>query len=275
MRTNILIGLAVAAALTGGVANAAITMPGNNVGEVIELVVDNNNGNVYARGTQISFNTVLPSVLSTTAYNASTPPVATGFTFTPIAADPHLQTFLAQNGGHDSFSYALLSGGVNLGGGTPALGSNKPGGNVIEFTSLNTLAAGNLTALSGTAISSAVGSLQGDLPTMNGIIGGNAGDGTSADISTQFNGNTSPMFQLYGNNTPILANLGQNMNLYAMTGNSSAAAFGQVYTAGLLTITPTGTLEAAGAPVPLPAAIWLLGSGLLGLAGIGRRRLSA
>jgi len=29
------------------------------------------------------------------------------------------------------------------------------------------------------------------------------------------------------------------------------------------------------APVPLPAAVWLLGSGLLGLAGIGRRRVAA
>jgi hypothetical protein len=31
-------------------------------------------------------------------------------------------------------------------------------------------------------------------------------------------------------------------------------------------------IVSAGAPVPLPAAIWLLGSGVLGLFGIGRRR---
>jgi hypothetical protein len=36
-----------------------------------------------------------------------------------------------------------------------------------------------------------------------------------------------------------------------------------------------GTLEAVGGAVPLPGAVWLLGSGLLGLAGIGRRRRSA
>jgi hypothetical protein len=28
-------------------------------------------------------------------------------------------------------------------------------------------------------------------------------------------------------------------------------------------------------PVPLPAAVWLLGSGLLGLIGVGRRRTPA
>jgi hypothetical protein len=44
------------------------------------------------------------------------------------------------------------------------------------------------------------------------------------------------------------------------------------------TLSATGDLVYAvpggsgGAPVPLPAAVWLLGSGLLGLAGIGRRR---
>lgn len=43
-----------------------------------------------------------------------------------------------------------------------------------------------------------------------------------------------------------------------------------------LTLTSDGSLLVDGgsgpSPVPLPAAVWLLGSGLLGLAGIGRRR---
>jgi hypothetical protein len=82
------------------------------------------------------------------------------------------------------------------------------------------------------------------------------------------------MFQLYGNNTPILAALGQDSNLYAMTGNSSPTAAGQVYSGAEVTMLANGTLETVSA-VPLPAAVWLLGSGLLGLAGIGRRRLSA
>jgi hypothetical protein len=37
----------------------------------------------------------------------------------------------------------------------------------------------------------------------------------------------------------------------------------------------TFTVPGGAAPVPLPAAIWLLGSGLLGFAGIGRRRAAA
>jgi hypothetical protein len=43
--------------------------------------------------------------------------------------------------------------------------------------------------------------------------------------------------------------------------------------AGDLVYTVTGT--GGGTPVPLPAAVWLLGSGLMGLFGIGRRRAAS
>lgn len=277
MQMKTLVGLAVAAVLTAGAANAAITNPGNNSGELFEVVVDNANGQVYVRGLNIGFDSVLPPSALQSSYNASLAPYSTGFTglSTPVGPDQNLTTFLGQDGGGDTFSFALLGAGQNLGGASPQLGPNKPGGNVMEFTSLNTISGGNLTVMSGSALSSAVAAVKTDVTTLNGIIGGNPGDGTSANVSAQFNGNTSTMFQLYGNNTPILAGFGQDMNLYAMTGNNSSAAAGQAYTAGLVTMLADGTLEAVGGAVPLPGAVWLLGSGLLGLAGIGRRRRSA
>jgi len=56
------------------------------------------------------------------------------------------------------------------------------------------------------------------------------------------------------------------------TGSSSTLA--RIYTLSslnLLTLSSTGTLT-GGTVTPIPAAIWLLGSGLAGLVGIGRRK---
>jgi hypothetical protein len=50
----------------------------------------------------------------------------------------------------------------------------------------------------------------------------------------------------------------------------------QVYdrsSAGLVASTDMLVRVGTGAPVPIPGAVWLLGSGLLGLVGIGRKRL--
>jgi multimeric flavodoxin WrbA len=50
--------------------------------------------------------------------------------------------------------------------------------------------------------------------------------------------------------------------------NSAGAGYWFLSNTGDLTY----NIAAAAAPVPLPAAVWLLGSGLLGMAGIARRR---
>ena len=96
------------------------------------------------------------------------------------------------------------------------------------------------------------------------------GTAKSGDVSSQFSP-SSPEFDLYAASITGVSALGTDMNLYAMTPDNTKATAGQLYTAGLVTMTADGTLEAA-SPVPLPAAVWLLGSGLLGLAGVGRRR---
>ena len=68
-------------------------------------------------------------------------------------------------------------------------------------------------------------------------------------------------------------------NLYVLTtssttGTDSARAFQSSFGLSLLA---DGTLKSVGgvSEVPVPAAIWLLGSGLVGMAGVGRRRRAA
>ncbi len=257
-------------ALSVGAAHAAISPPTSGSGELIEWVVDNTTGHVYARGIQVDETSVLPaaSILSQTDYgNAASLPVSTKTSPIPAAGigpDANLTTFLGQNGGHDSFSFGLLGAGQNTGGAT----ANAPGASVVVFTSNQSLADSNLNVPSASGLQSNVGAVLATVNTLNSQLPDAAG--SSADVSGTYN-LSSHEFNLYNDTIAILTALGSNIDLYAATGNSSKAGTGQLYTAGQITMTANGTLEAVSS-VPLPAAVWLLGSGLLGLAGVGRRR---
>ena len=75
--------------------------------------------------------------------------------------------------------------------------------------------------------------------------------------------------------TNDVTGLGTSAKLYGVTavGSNSTNLLG-VSVLGNVTLTAAGLVfsTVTTAPVPLPAAIWLLGSGLLGLFGIGRRK---
>jgi hypothetical protein len=69
----------------------------------------------------------------------------------------------------------------------------------------------------------------------------------------------------------------QTMYIFGSNGAGSTA-ISNVYVGATIDMSATGviTVTNSGAtPVPLPAAVWLLGSGLLGLFGVGRRRKAA
>jgi hypothetical protein len=78
--------------------------------------------------------------------------------------------------------------------------------------------------------------------------------------------------------TNQVTGLGTSAKLYGVTAvNSNNTDLLGVSVLGNVTLTADGLVfsSAATAPVPLPAAIWLLGSGLLGLFGVGRRKAVA
>jgi hypothetical protein len=70
--------------------------------------------------------------------------------------------------------------------------------------------------------------------------------------------------------------LGSSATLYGMTTSGPNGNTLLSYSLGQASLSADGSLLTfTGNPattVPLPAAVWLLGSGLLGLAGVGRRR---
>jgi hypothetical protein len=78
--------------------------------------------------------------------------------------------------------------------------------------------------------------------------------------------------------TNLVNGLGTSASLYGVTADSSTSTnLVKASVLGNVTLTAAGLVfsTVTTAPVPLPAAIWLLGSGLLGLFGIGRRKAIA
>ena len=62
-----------------------------------------------------------------------------------------------------------------------------------------------------------------------------------------------------------------SVGLFGITGNGGTGAV-QSYKLGSVSLTTAGLSFTPNTTVPLPAAVWLLGSGLLGLFGVSRRR---
>jgi hypothetical protein len=113
--------------------------------------------------------------------------------------------------------------------------------------------------------------------------GANSGLTTSSNATDLWNMNAAaaPFGGDFGGGTlpfAITGLLGASLSYFTATVNGAfagdASTFSQI--AGTWSLGNDGTLtwNTAAAVVPVPAAIWLLGSGLLGLVGVGRRRNS-
>jgi hypothetical protein len=83
-------------------------------------------------------------------------------------------------------------------------------------------------------------------------------------------------FNLYGTGVAQAAAIGSTESLYGLTGNGTTTGQALSYLLGTVTFNGT-TLAFTGVPnaVPIPAAGWLLGSGILGLLGVARRKRDA
>jgi hypothetical protein len=193
----------------------------------------------------------------------------------------NLASLLALDTGTNKLVWSIQGGG-QLSGADFELGD----AGAAQFV---TTAANNNTAQMAGRPSSALDSWNGITPTAVQLNknSGNASSvfGTATASAGVFDSTTvasNPAnWYLLGGATGV-SGLGTAWNLYGVTGvtnpnngNSGPIALSLLGTATLSANGVTFGAATSGTPVPLPAAIWLLGSGLLGLAGVGRRKAVA
>lgn len=279
IKTAIQIAL-VGAALVGGAAQAQIIT--NNAtatgGSDLVLVVSDLTTNTFF-AQDISKNPLLDSayskasvvadgVLTTDKNFNATNAITTGH-------DAALATFLASTASTDTVDYSVMASDhtstatalgsqrglftstIDLTGGNP-IGSQSPtftNGNVSTFSNNFSTFAKNINSQYTTGNTSTV-----------------FGWGDQRASGTTFDGKNAP-------NSWISASVGngaaigttQSLFLFATNGTGLTGS-ANVYTGGTINIDAAADITYTPSTVPLPAAVWLFGSGLLGLIGVGRRR---
>jgi hypothetical protein len=259
------VGILAAGAVTVHAAPAPIP----NVGVATDLIVfvyDATAGTTYVSDTGITVSSLLPtgSLVSGANLDTSIAPVINH----PDAA---LGAYITAAGSH-ALQWGVIGAQQNTGNvrtaGTVSLlfssngtASNIAQGILANLTSTVTpfaadmtyLVAGGLQQNGGQSFALSAGSVVGN------VWGAGAGaTGGSTDLYGNF---PSQLGVAVGSTNPVA--------FYGLTGNGGTGQAQSYVLATSLTLSSNGTLASA---VPLPAAVWLFGSGLLGLAGVGRRR---
>jgi hypothetical protein len=272
LKNAIIAALAVAGAATAVSANAAnvsITSPTAGTGSQLVFWV-----------TNTANNTTFADVLTQTVGNMFTPP-GTGtagvvntyngdanFSLN-IGADSNLVSFLGTGG---TYTWGITAGStLGTGPGTSIMIVTGSGA-FPDLTTTSILKSSLPGAIGGAGWAGDVTGLQnspldgsGFNATLQGIIG------TPASKSTT----NIDYYGAFANQAGLA--LTSASTLYAITGQTGQTN-GTSFNIGSIALVGTGAamdLVFTGngnTAVPLPAAVWLLGSGLLGLAGVGRRR---
>ena len=280
-RLKIAIKLAVAAAvLASGAAQAQLitNTPATTGGsDLVLFVSDLTTGNYFIQDLA----NPLDSIYSKAQVISDGVLTAPGHFNTPTSiagTDSALATFLGGlNTGSDNIQYSFLASDATsttfkigqqrfLTTSTLDLSGGNPIGSQTAFSN-------SLTSQAGANFGSFVSWINANCITGNTCASGWGDSSALGQISFGKGAPTSWVSASYANG----ASLGTASTMYLLaTNGTGASGVSNSYIGGTLDVSKTGVITVSnGAPVPLPAAVWLFGSGLLGLMGLGRRRAMA
>ncbi len=268
---NTFVKAAIAGVLSLGATSAfaGISDPWSNSSDLVLVVENASTHAAYALDTGISINQLLPtsSLVSGAVLNTS----IVGTINQTINASTTLQSFLSANPA--SGDLWTLEGGQYAGNSSSAAttANTRPVGSA-KMVITSQIGTNNNQTLAG-KIASNIQSFENGIQTdihapTNGTLGlqglESATETTNAD-------QTASAEDRYGFLTSNdFSQLGSGViQLFGFTGNGNSGTV-QSYILGNASLSANGTLQIS--TVPLPAAVWLFGSGLLGLFGVSRRR---
>jgi len=280
MNTLLKVGASSALTLAAIAAHASIAIPSSGAGDAILFAEV-----VNAAGTQAVASYAGDTGVSVATLAAG---LASGSSTNYLAGDANLQKLFAADGSGDIVVYGILGGSY-----TGALSNSNIGtpgkGNFISTSTATTAEPGgstfNLDQVNTSALKTLLGSLAGTIQSVNSNSGGAASiegpvPATAGVWDDTLSTGAATGYGFFSNGNAV----GSAVNLFDITGagtSPAATATNKIVGTASLVDTASGAyLTLAGAStgtptVPLPAAVWLLGSGLLGLTGVARRKLKA
>jgi hypothetical protein len=268
MKNTILKSAVVGALALGGSSAFALTAPSTGASDLILLVSNTTTAATYLLDTGISIDSVLPtgSLVSGAVLNTSLP----GLTGSS-GPSTMLANFLSANPASGDV-WTLEAGQYQ---GTATTGSDQtPGVAKAIFTS-PALTTTNSNATTKTLINLnnfENGINQDVIQNTGGLFPLNTSTETTAGSFSASGTKKYGFLTVADSQAP-----GTTSELFGFTANGSTGKL-QSYLLGTASLSTTGTLTFTGNPssaVPLPAAVWLFGSGLMGLVGVSRRRKAA
>ena len=250
--------IAVAAALGLGAANAfaTISLPTSGNGTLMLSLFSNSDDTPfsYAFDTGLTFNSLTPTFLST--------PGTTTFNLTGLATD------FASAAGQAALSNLVfdVTASAQTGGVATA------GGFHLDTTFAPSVSLATITSIQSGAINSAVGT---DNSFLSNFGATNPSFTTSPTAENYLNATYNSQLNTFAVNAA--AGVGNSLAFYQLANNRGTSSPGQtpVVYAGTWSVNLTNDTLSYTVPssaVPLPPSVWLMVSGLAGVAILGRRR---